>query len=71
MENADKLEGDIVIGGTSSFGTGGIGSKIEAASRVNKFGIPMILLNGAKEDIIRKSLRGSAKGTLFLGTIGK
>ncbi len=71
VENADKLEGDIVIGETSSFGTGGIGSKIEAASKVNKFGIPMILLNGSKENIIRESLEGKARGTLFLGTLGK
>ena len=51
--------------------TGGIASKIEAASRVNKFGIPMLLLNGEKENIIRNSLDGKSRGTLFLGTIGK
>lgn len=71
VENADELTSNISVGGTSSFGTGGISSKIEAASRVNKFGIPMILLNGAKENIIRNSLKGHGKGTLFLGTIGK
>ena len=38
VENADRLIETISIGGTSSFGTGGIASKIEAASRVNKFG---------------------------------
>lgn len=56
VENADRLIETISIGGTSSFGTGGIASKIEAASRVNKFGIPMLLLNGEKENIIRNSL---------------
>lgn len=71
VENADKLTGSISVGGTSSFGTGGISSKIEAASKVNKFGIPMILLNGARENIIRNSLEGHGKGTLFLGTISK
>ena len=49
VENADRLAGSIEIGKTSSFGTGGISSKIEAASMVNKFGIPMILLNGSKK----------------------
>ncbi|MDO4485131.1 MAG: glutamate 5-kinase [Bacillota bacterium] len=71
VENAEKLTSQINIGGTSSFGTGGIQSKIEAAAKVNKFGIPMLLLNGSKEDIIRNSMLDSARGTLFMGTIGK
>ena len=71
VDNAEALISAIDIGGTSSFGTGGIRSKIEAASRVNKFGIPMLLLNGSKEDIIRNGISGSSRGTLFLGTISK
>ena len=71
VDNADRLAGTISIGDTSAFGTGGIASKIEAASRLNKFGIPMLLLNGEKENIIRRSLDGQGCGTLFLGTIGK
>lgn len=71
VDNAEKLISSISIGEKSTFGTGGIRSKIEAAARVNKFGIPMILLNGSRNDIIRESLAGNGKGTLFLGTIGK
>lgn len=71
VEDADKLLSTIKIGEKSSFGTGGIATKIEAASKVNKFGIPMILLNGSKENIIKDSLEGNGRGTLFLGTIGK
>lgn len=71
VENAEELISSISIGEKSSFGTGGIRTKIEAAAKVNKFGIPMILLNGSKRDIIRDSIRGEGKGTLFLGTIGK
>ncbi|MEE0772992.1 MAG: glutamate 5-kinase [Anaerovoracaceae bacterium] len=71
VENAEKLESEINIGEKSSFGTGGIATKIEAAAKVNKFGIPMLLLNGSKENIIRDGLEGKARGTLFLGTIGK
>lgn len=71
VENTDELQATIKIGGTSSFGTGGIGSKIEAASKVNKFGIPMLLLNGSKENIIRDSLKDNNIGTLFLETINK
>ncbi|NLD19067.1 MAG: glutamate 5-kinase [Clostridiales bacterium] len=69
VDNAHTLEGSISIGEKSSFGTGGIETKIEAAERVNKFGIPMILLNGTKENIITESMEGKGKGTLFLGTI--
>lgn len=69
--NAEKLFGSIDIGGTSSFGTGGISSKIEAAAKVNQYGIPMILLNGKKNDIIRNCITGTSKGTLFTGRIEK
>jgi glutamate 5-kinase len=71
VDNADKLFETISIGETSSFGTGGIRSKIEAASKVNKFGIPMVLLNGTKKNIIRDSASGEGEGTLFLGAINK
>lgn len=71
VENAATLPATIKIGETSSFGTGGIGTKIAAAAKVNRFGIPMLLLNGSKADIIRDYAQGNAKGTLFLGTIGK
>ncbi|MDO4546159.1 MAG: glutamate 5-kinase [Bacillota bacterium] len=71
VENADALEASINIGDKSTFGTGGIETKIEAAGRINQFGIPMILLNGKKQDIIKESLAGTGKGTLFMGTINK
>lgn len=71
VENAEKLEATIKIGEKSSFGTGGIETKIGAAAKVNKFGIPMLLLNGSKTDIIRDYMDGNAKGTLFLGSISK
>ena len=71
VENAEQLERTIDIGEKSSFGTGGIATKIEAAAKVNKYGIPMLLLNGSKQDIIRDGLSGEGKGTLFLGEICK
>lgn len=71
VENAEQLERTIDIGEKSLFGTGGIATKIEAAAKVNKYGIPMLLLNGSKQDIIREGLSGEGKGTLFLGEICK
>ena len=67
VEDIDKLLEEISIGGTSSFGTGGIASKIEAARLVNQYGNSMILLNGKKSNIIRKAMDGEEKGTLFMG----
>lgn len=71
VESAEELVSSISIGEKSSFGTGGIETKIESAAKVNRFGIPMILLNGANENIIRGCIDGKGKGTLFLGKTGK
>ncbi|MBQ0079217.1 MAG: glutamate 5-kinase [Eubacterium sp.] len=67
VENSKELLKSIEIGENSSFGTGGIRTKIEAAGKVNKFGIPMLLLNGNKENIIVDSAEGNGTGTLFMG----
>lgn len=67
VNDIDKLFDAIDIGEKSTFGTGGIGTKIEAARLVNKYGISMVLLNGKKAGIIKKALDGEAEGTLFRG----
>lgn len=67
VEDIDQLLGNIAIGEKSSFGTGGIETKIEAARLVNRYGIPMALLNGKKEGVIRKAGLGEETGTLFIG----
>lgn len=60
-----ELRNKITIGGTSSFGTGGIETKIQAAEKVTKYGIEMLLAKGAQENILEKLANGSANGTLF------
>lgn len=67
VTDVDELLKSISIGETSSFGTGGISCKIEAARLVRDYGSSMILLNGKKADIIRKSISGEACGTVFAG----
>ena len=57
-----KIETD----GKSSFGTGGVTCKIEAARMVNDYGIPMVLLNGKKPDVVLAALEGEESGTLFI-----
>jgi len=58
---SDKIE----TTGRSTFGTGGIVTKIAAAKKVAKYGIPTILLNGKKTDILKKVLTGEETGTVF------
>lgn len=67
VADTDRLLNAIDIGEKSSFGTGGIATKIQAARLVNAYGIPMILLNGKKPDIIKKALNGEETGTVFTG----
>lgn len=55
----------IRIGASNSFGTGGILTKIEAARLANNYGIPVILANGKREDIIEQVYLGQAPATIF------
>ncbi len=65
VSDIDELLKNITIGESSSFGTGGIATKIEAARNVNGYGIPMILTNGSKENVLLKLLDGTERATLF------
>lgn len=51
---------------SSSFGRGGMRSKIEAAERLIAFGIPMHLANGKEKDVVKRVMKGEAVGTLFM-----
>lgn len=66
ITDIDSLIKDIEVSGTSSFGTGGIATKIEAARRAGQYGISTILLNGKKNNIILDAMEDKEKGTLFL-----
>ena len=67
VRDIDQLLNNIEVKGTSSFGTGGIATKIEAARRVNEYSIPAILLHGKKKDILLKAKAGEETGTVFYG----
>ena len=49
----------------SKLGTGGMLSKIEAVDRATRLGIPVIIANGKREDVIHKILKGEFFGTFF------
>lgn len=67
VDSVEKLRSQIKIGESNSFGTGGIETKLQAAQKVNSFGIPMILANGSNPNCLIGLRDGTAKGTLFLG----
>lgn len=60
------LRNSISIGATNGFGTGGIGTKLEAAEKVTAYGIPMLLANGGHPQLLKGLSDGSRQGTLFL-----
>lgn len=64
IEDVNNL--DIEIGEMSSFGTGGIETKIKAAKLVNSYNIPMIVAKGKEKDIITQLFDGKKKGSIFL-----
>ena len=66
VHDSDKVLNSIEVGEKGSFGTGGIVTKIDAARKVNEYGIPMILANGKQSEIILRLLNGELRGTVFL-----
>ncbi len=61
----DGLLMEIDSRGKSDFGTGGIVTKIQAARRVNAYGIPMLLVNGKRKDVLTNAAKSIEKGTIF------
>lgn len=53
-------------GSRSAVGTGGMATKIAAAKKVGKSGVPTIMANGATAEIITNALAGAEIGTFFL-----
>ena len=66
VESIPELRKSITMGEANSFGTGGMETKIQAAEKVNEYGIQMLLANGKKEKSLSSLLEENSKGTLFL-----
>ncbi len=65
VKNISDLRKEITIGTTNDFGTGGIETKIQAAEKTTIYGIPVLLANGSKENILENLSKGNAVGTIF------
>lgn len=66
VESISELRKSITIGETNSFGTGGIETKIQAAEKTTVYGIPLLLANGSKENVLENLVNGTSNATLFL-----
>jgi len=68
VENIDvNMEG--IIGETKSeMSVGGMISKIQAAKKASRFGIPTVVARGTKDRILHQILKGKEIGTLILST---
>ena len=60
-EDIKKIAGDI----PGALGTGGMLSKINAAKKVTAAGIPMVIANGSRPDVLKKLFSGKTVGTFF------
>jgi len=65
VHNVEELRKNISTEGKSTFGTGGMVTKLHAAEMVNAYGIPMVLTNSKVPDILGKLARGEKKATVF------
>jgi len=64
-EFTDEIEA-AATGDTSSAGTGGMKSKVQAAKKVTAIGIPCIIAPGKKKKVLIDIMEGKEIGTLFL-----
>jgi glutamate 5-kinase len=66
VRDITQVRSRISIGGTNSFGTGGIATKLDAAQRTVSYGIPLILAHGGKPKVLEALAAGTQRGTAFL-----
>lgn len=66
VENITPELRDLAGGTSSSVGRGGMASKLEAASKAQLSGVPMIITRGKVENVIARALAGDPCGTLIL-----
>jgi len=66
VEDIDVDIGKIVAGTKSAMSVGGMVSKIQAAKKASRFGIPTIIASGTRKEVIHQILRGKEIGTLIL-----
>jgi glutamate 5-kinase len=70
LEYVDELTDDLVAaagGSGSDVGSGGMATKIEAANILMKAGIPMVICDGRRPQVVADAVAGRQVGTVFSG----
>ena len=65
VDNIDKHIYEIAGDAGSSMGTGGMYTKIQAASIATAADVDMVIASGSEEGVLRRILQGEAVGTVF------
>jgi glutamate 5-kinase len=74
LEHVDELTDEVLAaagGSGSQHGTGGMATKIGAARILMKAGIPMVVCDGRREDVLLHAFAGEPVGTYFAGGEGE
>ncbi|MDR3072199.1 MAG: glutamate 5-kinase [Clostridiales Family XIII bacterium] len=66
VTDIDALVSKVDTSGKSSFGTGGMNSKIGAARKVAEYGTHMLLVNGKHDNVLQTIEDGGDIGTIFI-----
>lgn len=66
VENEEELFEKCDFSCKTTFGTGGMGTKVEAALKAAKKGIPVIVAGGREENVLVRIAEGEKVGTLFI-----
>jgi glutamate 5-kinase len=66
VEDIDADMEGIVGASTSATSVGGMVSKIQAAKKASRFGIPTVIASGTRKEVLHQILKGKEIGTLIL-----
>lgn len=66
IENIASLDLEAMCGAKTESGSGGMRSKLLAARRIARIGVPTLILPGREPDVLLKALAGKASGTCVL-----
>lgn len=74
LGRVDELTDDVMAaagGSTGEYGTGGMTTKLDAARILMKAGIPMVVCDGHRPDVLLDAFAGEPVGTYFAGGVGE
>ncbi len=66
IEEPEKALSEYNFSSQTSFGTGGMATKLKAAAKAAKKGIPVIIAGGKQERVLERLLEGERLGTLIM-----